>query len=94
MTTERQKKIIYKENVRKYLQKIRCFTRQPVEESNLLSLNETMILRTRSKERIAKEAYGFTIPFEEKTSERFQKYINRLQCANPSGVYKPAVKGC
>lgn len=87
MTSERQKKIIYKTNIREYLQKLKYFLLRSVGEHDLLSLEETLALRTRAKEHFANEVKEFSVPFEEKTSERFQNYIRELSKANSAGIY-------
>ena len=87
MTSERQKTIIYRANIREYLQKLNCFLLRSAQEGDLLSHEETLHLRTRAKPQVENEVREFSIPFEEKTSDQFQNYLRKLSKANSSAIY-------
>ena len=87
MTAENRNKIRYKVNLKPHLEELNCFTTKTMHESDLLSLDETKKLLDQGQSLRNLNARKFSINFDEIRSERFKKYLLKLQEANPSRVY-------
>nr|WP_236714092.1 hypothetical protein [Leptospira interrogans] len=85
MNEENLKKFRYKLSMPKYIAEISQLTNNPFDETNLLTLNQTeSIRRSPSKIKVMKK---FEIPFEEKNSERFSRFLNILYSKNQLPIY-------
>nr|WP_235594848.1 hypothetical protein [Leptospira interrogans] len=85
MNEENLKKFRYKLSMPKYIAEISQLTNNPFDETNLLTLNQTeSIRRSPSKIKVMRK---FEIPFEEKNSERFSRFLNNLYSKNQLPIY-------
>ncbi|MFA4796618.1 hypothetical protein Q2296_19040 [Leptospira kirschneri] len=85
MNEENLKKFRYKLSMPKYIAEISQLTNNPFDKTNLLTLNQTeSIRRSPSKIKVMRK---FEIPFEEKNSERFSKFLNNLYSKNQLSIY-------
>lgn len=87
MTSENKDKIRYKVNLKPHLEELNCFTSKRMEESDLLSIEETKRILEQSQQLPQLSTNKFTIPFQEKRSERFKKFVAKLQEVNSSSIY-------
>ena len=87
MTSENREKIQYKINLTPYMLELNNFVLKRKGESDLLSIEKTRMNIEKSKNLDRMVLLKKTIPFAEKSSEKFKKYISLLQKANPAGVY-------
>jgi hypothetical protein len=58
-----------------------------VNVTDLLSLDDTAALRARSAPLAALPHTRYVLPFSEKNGDRFQQLVQRLDDAQPAGVY-------
>jgi hypothetical protein len=87
MTSENKDKIRYKVNLKPHLEELNCFTSNRMKESDLLSIEKTKKILEQSQQLPQPSTNKFTIPFQEKRSERCKKFVSRLQEINDSSVY-------
>lgn len=87
MSNENREQIRYKVNLNLHLLELNCFVLKRLSDSDLLPVEKTKSILEQSQHLNQMTPFKFTIPFEEKGSERFKKYIEQLQTTNSSGVY-------
>lgn len=89
-------KLQFRRELPRHLHELALLVGRPVDETELLSLDETNLLRDRSNNIARATGAKFTIPFEEKQDPRFRRFLAQLSEANPSDVYfwTPASNRC
>lgn len=80
-------KLMYKKNLRSYLNELGHLTKRTPGESELLSLEFTEEERARACKVKAKASLRFEINFKDKNTPKFEMYINSLYVKNPSPIY-------
>ena len=87
MATENREKIRYKVNLKPHLHELNCFTMKTMDELDLVPVEQTRAILNQVRMLGETPSFKFTIPFEEKNTDKFKSYITQLQNANSAGVY-------
>jgi hypothetical protein len=83
----RSEQIAKKAMLPKYLKELSALVNYEIFDQNLLDLESTKELRSKSTDLAVSPSRNLNIRFEEKTSPRFQAYIENLVRANSGPVY-------
>src|SRR5215470_8502405 len=85
--SELGKTIAYRNNLRRHLTQLSHLTGRVVAKEDLLTLDETEALRSRSKAIAYAPSWRLTMKFAEKSTPRFRRLVTELHERNASGVY-------
>lgn len=80
-------KLMYKKNLKSYLNELGDLTKKMPSESELLTIELTEKERTRACMVRAKPSLKFEINFEDKSRSRFKMFVKSLYVKNPSPIY-------
>ena len=81
------RKLAYRRDIRAYISELRALTRMEITEGSLLPLDQLEPIREEVTARLREPTRMFTIPFEEKSGERFKKFVGTLGKLNPGRMY-------
>jgi hypothetical protein len=93
---ERRARFEYLANIKRYLAELSVLLGRPITSEELLGLDATGEILTRSKNTMREGHRVAEIPFSERTGASFAAYVAALQVANTSGVFlwTPRASAC
>uniref|UniRef100_UPI000B0EE6E3 hypothetical protein n=2 Tax=Leptospira santarosai TaxID=28183 RepID=UPI000B0EE6E3 len=86
MNEENLKKFRYKLSMSKYIAEISQLYLKPFSKSNLIELEIMEAIRQNVISKSERKKI-FTIPFEEKSTEKFKHFVNNLYSKNQNPIY-------
>jgi len=96
MTTDRQTRLAYKRNIRRYLRELSVLSGRIVTAADLVGVDRVHSILS-SARAIRKQARAaFEMPFEAKSSSPFLRYVETLHQSNPVPIYiwTPRTNSC
>lgn len=86
--TDLAKRLAYNRDIKTYLTQLKHLAGRDVDVHDLLSLDETKVIRDNSKLAFKSlPAHKFKIKFSERLSARFEMFTRKLHALNSSSVY-------
>lgn len=86
-TATSPEKLRQKLNLKKYLVELAALTGRSVSADELISLEQTAVLRVAQQKFAAQAIASAEVPFSDRGLTRFKEFVRRLHDANPSPVY-------